>query len=171
MTRPLPLLRAAGLPALLLAALALGCAGTRVDTTAQPDVDWSSYRTFVQDLEDTGPLAERVRAEIARELEAKGLVHAHGEADLWVRFELRSQRETRRRNVGDPDVDLYVTETYIAKRLVVEVTDMRRSEVVWTGVGRSELPESADLEEKAVEAVRAILAEFPRTATRPTSAS
>jgi hypothetical protein len=146
-----------------------GCAKIQVTTRSDPATDFSRFRTYSQDSPpreraDTprysAALGAQIQAEIARQLEVKGLRPAPEGADLRVAFRVSGVARTRMINAGDPDADYYIPQEYREGALVIEVFDARGNPV-WSGVGHRKVFQDTNVEKVALEAVDAILAEFP----------
>jgi len=152
----------------LLAACSLailaGCAtGPRVTTDFDPEADFARYRTwaFYQPIamEQSGYstfMTERIRADVRREMEARGYAFDDKSPDLRVNFQGIVQEKTDVYSVPRNDfqyfysyrrrsyfaVPFWYDETqvnrYTEGTLTVDLVDAARNRLVWTGaaIGR-----------------------------------
>ncbi len=160
---------AIGITALVLVITSSGCAKVHVTTQINSATDFSQFRTFSQDPPPeespsspryTAALGALIQSEIARQLESKGLHPAREIADLRVAFRVSGAPRTRMVNAGDPDTDYYIPQEYREGALVIEVFDAGGS-AIWSGVGHRKVFQNTNVEKVALQAVDAILAEFP----------
>lgn len=181
----------------LLAAATLGlsaCAtGPLVRTDHDPTVDFASYRTwgFYQPIamEQSGYsswISERVRADVQREMDARGYRYAAEGADLLVNFQGVVEDKTavwsmprsdvqwfysyRRR--GYVAVPVWYDETQVSSyregTLTVDLVDGRRNRLVWTGSASAPVGGKATPEKRMAEidqAIAGIFAKYPHRAT------
>jgi len=152
---------------LLLAIGLTGCLGRSVPVTtrSEPDVDFSSFRTYAQISSPSAQpdVAEAIEEAIRQALDAKGYRTAPvDEADLVVSYRATAEPGVRRVNAGDPDTDFYVTKPSIAKTVAVSFFDGPSREIVWHGVGQADLTRERDAPAAARRVVEAVLAAFPR---------
>ena len=182
----------------LLAAATLGltaCAtGPTVRTEADPSADFGQYRTwgFYQPIamEQSGYsswISERIRADVQREMEARGYRYAANGADLLVNFQGVVEDKTAVWSVPRSDVQWFYSyrrrsyvavpvwydETQVSRyregTLTVDLVDGKRNRMVWTGAasapvaGKKAAPEKrlADID----RAVAGIFAKYPHRAT------
>ncbi len=159
----------AALPWLALALA--GCTTVDVTTQLEPGAELARYRTYVlapapwpgaSAPSYTEAAGERLLAEIARQLDARGYRDAGGEpADLLVAFHVSGESRSRMVNAADPDTDYYVEQHYVEGTLMIEVLDNLSRQPLWRGSGTRPIFRERDAERAGIEAVRAILAELP----------
>ncbi|TWI06138.1 uncharacterized protein DUF4136 [Luteimonas cucumeris] len=150
---------------LLFAALLSACAtGPRIRSETDPEADFSRYRSwaFYEPIameENTGYstwITDRIRANVRREMEARGFRYDAKSPDLKVNFQGILQDRTDIYNV--PMVDYQYFYNYRARRyvavpywydeahvsnytegtLTIDLVDAQRNRLVWTGdaIGR-----------------------------------
>lgn len=179
--------------ALLLAA----CASTpRVSVDADPQADFSRYRTFAffepLALESRGYstlLSERLRDEARRQMEARGFVHDAANPDL--RVNLNALVEEKTDVVRVPEVDVAWYWSYRARAYVgvpiwhdrvqavryregtvnVDLVDARERRLVWEGiaVGSAAGRTPAERRDRAAASVAKIFDAFPHRAATATA--
>jgi hypothetical protein len=104
-----------------------------------------------------------VQREIARVLEDKGYSKAPLEgADMVVAFRSGGDPRSRFQYASDPETSSYVVQDYIEGTLAIDVFAAGGLEPVWHGAGQVDVFRENGVEDAAAQAVRAILAEFPR---------
>jgi len=169
----------------LLAACALlllaGCAtGPRISTDADPEADFSRYRTwaFYQPIamEQSGYstfLTQRIRDDVRREMEARGYAYDEKSPDLRVNFQGIVQEKTDVYSVPRSDVQYFYSyrarsyyavpfwydETqvnrYTEGTLTVDLVDAAKNRLVWTGAAIGRVTRKAP-QERAAEVDHAI---------------
>lgn len=169
----------------LLAACALvllaGCAtGPRISTDADPEADFSRYRTwaFYQPIamEQSGYssfLTQRIRDGVRREMEARGYVYDEAAPDLRVNFQGIVQEKTNVYTVPRSDFQYFYSyrhrayyavpfwydeaqvNQYREGTLTVDLVDAARNRLVWTGSAIGRVTRKAP-QERAMEVDRAI---------------
>jgi hypothetical protein len=155
------------LAAVLCLVLAVpGCLHVEVETRSEPGADLSGLRSFAQaspaESGDAG-VAARVQREIARVLGDKGYTAAPLEgADMVVAFRAGGESRQRFQYASDPETSSYVVQEYIEGTLAIDVFAAGDRKPVWHGTGQVDIFRENDVEDAAAQAVRAILAEFPR---------
>jgi uncharacterized protein DUF4136 len=168
------------LAACSLAVLA-GCAtGPRISTDSDPEADFGRYRTwaFYQPIamEQSGYttfITERIRADVRREMEARGYAYDETSPDLRVNFQGIVQEKTDVYSMPRSDVQYFYSyrarsyfampfwydETqvnqYTEGTLTVDLVDAARNRLVWTGAAIGRVTRKA-AQERAVEIDRAI---------------
>lgn len=182
--------------ALLLAACATG---PRVSVDADPQADYSRYRTFAffepLAIESRGYstlLSERLKGEARRQMEARGFVYDAGAPDLRVNMNALVEEKTD--VVAVPDVDWGWYYSYRARAYVavpfhtqraqvvrfregtinVDLVDARERRLVWEGVavGSAAGRTPDERRNRAVAAVAKIFDAFPhRAGGSPASAA
>jgi hypothetical protein len=175
----------------LLAACALvllaGCAtGPRISTDSDPEADFSRYRTwaFYQPIamEQSGYstfMTERIRADVRREMEARGYAYDEKSPDLRVNFQGVVQEKTDVYSMPRSDVQYFYSyrarsyyavpfwydETQVNKytegTLTVDLVDAARNRLVWTGAAIGRVTRKAP-QERAADVDRAISEIFLR---------
>lgn len=176
----------------LFALLLVACAtGPRVSTDADPQADFSRYRSFAffepLALESRGYstlLSERLRDEARRQMESRGFVYDPTAPDL--RVNLNALVEEKADVVAVPDVDWGWYYSYRARAYVavpvhgyrsqvvryregtinVDLVDARERRLVWEGVavGSAAGRNPAERRDRAVAAVAKIFDAFPHRA-------
>jgi hypothetical protein len=169
--------------ALLFVGLVLllsGCSTVTVKTDYDRDVDFSRYQTYswfpVAERPGRGLdrplnnslLEARVKREVARQIEAKGLRFVDGQADIRITYHLGLQNRV--------DVEKYgyrpwgrrgpgrrVTEVHRYKEgtLILDFIDPKRKRLVWRGWAKSALPDPELADEKVRQTVEVILDQYP----------
>lgn len=169
----------------LLAACSLailaGCAtGPRITTDADPEADFARYRSwaFYQPIamEQSGYstfMTERIRADVRREMEARGYTYDEQSPDLRVNFQGVVQEKTDVYSVPRSDVQYFYSyrarsyyavpfwydETqvnqYTEGTLTIDLVDAARNRLVWTGAAIGRVTRKAP-QERAMEIDRAI---------------
>ncbi len=175
----------------LLAACALallaGCAtGPRISTDADPEADFSRYRTwaFYQPIamEQSGYssfLTQRIRDGVRREMEARGYVYEEASPGLRVNFQGIVQEKTNVYTVPRTDfqyfysyrhrayyaVPFWYDETQVNQyregTLTIDLVDAARNRLVWTGSAIGRVTRKAP-QERAADVDRAIAEIFLR---------
>lgn len=185
---------ALALAALLLAACATG---PRVTSDADPQADFSRYRTFAffepLALESRGYttlLSARLKDEARRQMESRGYVYDEAAPDL--RVNLNAFVEEKTDVVAIPDIDYGWYYSYRARAYVgvpfyreraqvvryaegtvnVDLVDAREKRLVWEGVavGSAAGRTPAERRERAGASVAKIFAAFPHRAGGATAA-
>lgn len=149
---------------------ALACAPhVRVETTAQPGVDFASFDTYaiVPPPDARTAVRDVLEREAREELDRRGYREvAIGESDLLVVLQAKAQPAERRIFAESPG-GCCETQRYVEGTLVVEIFDARTSRNVWRGVGEVDVQSVSDrdLESAADHALKAILDELPTHAS------
>ena len=177
------------LAAVLLAgtsALALGaCATMSVGSYVERGVDFAPYQTYEWGPADALPTGDprldnnpffrdHVTGAVEKELDLRGLRLADaGAGDLLIHYHANiSQRievngfENAYNCRSEVDCRPNVSE-YEAGTLVLDIADARTNRVIWRGWARDSVEAALNnqdiMEEQFVEAVRRMMAEFPRS--------
>ena len=167
----------------LLAGASLACATVRVTVDYDPNEDFSSYRTFAwfpivrpsSDPEVASPLVDaRIRAAVARELEAKGYRQVIDRTpDFYVTWHVSVEDKldvytVDRGYVGSWGYVVSIPETRVRQyeegTLLIDVADAREKQLVWRGVGKGRLRRQPTPEQLTADvdgAVAEILERFP----------
>ena len=148
------------LPCLLLLLCLAGCAtGPRISSEADPEADFSRYRTFgfyvPLALEKEGyatPTTDRIKAAARAQLESRGYVYAAVEPDLWVNLNAYMQEKTSVTSIPTVDYNYYYSyraRSYVAVpywreqtdvrqytegTLNVDLVDRQKNRLVWEGI-------------------------------------
>ena len=145
-------------------AILAGCAtGPRVTTDFDPEADFARYKSwaFYQPIamEQSGYstfITERIRADVRREMEARGYVYDETSPDLRVNFQGIVQEKTDVYSIPRSDVQYFYSyrarsyyampfwydqtqvNQYTEGTLTVDLVDAARNRLVWTGaaIGR-----------------------------------
>lgn len=182
----------------LLAAATLGlsaCAtGPTVRTDSDPTADFGQYRTwgFYKPIamEQSGYsswISERIRADVQREMEARGYRYAAEGADLLVNFQGVVEDKTAVWSVPRSDVQWFYSyrrrsyvavpvwydETQVSRyregTLTVDLVDGKRNRMVWTGAASAPVAGKSTPAEKRMagidQAITAIFVKYPYRAT------
>lgn len=177
----------------LLAAVALSlsaCAtGPTVRTDRDPSADFGQYRTwgFYKPIamEQAGYstwISERIRADVGREMEARGYRYVPEGGDLLVNFQGIVQDRTAVWNVPRADVEWFYSyrhRAYVAMpiwyneaqvsryregTLTVDLVDGRHNRMVWTGSASAPEASKRTPEKKMADidqAISSIFAKYP----------
>ncbi len=151
---------AAWIVALLGLALLAGCAtGPRIATEADPEADFSRYRSFafysplaIEKHGYSSALSERMKAAARREMEARGYVFTSDRPDLWVNINAYTQRRTDVTTMPTVDYAYYYSyrarayyavpfwrdqahvSRYTEGTVNIDLVDVERNRLVWEGV-------------------------------------
>jgi hypothetical protein len=188
---------AAWLVALCALALVAGCAtGPRITTEADPQADFSRYRTFafysplaIESEGYSSAMSERMKAAARAQMESRGYVYTETSPDLWVNINAYTQRRTEVSSM--PTVDYAYYYSYRANRyfavpywrdrtdvyrytegtMNVDLVDAARNRLVWEGiaVGRVTNARDAAARDARIDSTMAeIFARYPyRAGTVP----
>lgn len=177
-------LLAAGLLALLSA-----CAtGPTVRTDHDPEADFSRYRSwaFYQPIamEESGYstyLTDRIKADVRREMDARGYTYDPASPDLRVNFQGIVQDKTDVYSVPQSDYQVYysyrarryfavpvwydqtIVNRYREGTLTVDLVDAGRNRLVWTGaaIGRVVRQTPEERMQEADEGIAEIFRRYP----------
>lgn len=185
------------LVALLGMVLLAGCAtGPRIATEADPEADFSRYRTFafysplaVEKEGYTSALSERLKAAARREMEARGYVYDAEKPDLWVNINAYTQQRTDVSTMPTVDYAYYYSYRargyyvvpywrdrtdvyrYTEGTLNVDLVDVERNRLVWEGIAVGRVNREKDparRDARIHETMAEIFARFPyRAGTVP----
>lgn len=188
---------AAWLVALCALALVAGCAtGPRITTEADPQADFSRYRTFafysplaIESEGYSSAMSERMKTAARAQMESRGYVYTETSPDLWVNINAYTQRRTEVSSM--PTVDYAYYYSYRANRyfavpywrdrtdvyrytegtMNVDLVDAARNRLVWEGiaVGRVTNARDAAARDARIDSTMAeIFARYPyRAGTVP----
>lgn len=191
---------AAWLVAVCAMALVAGCAtGPRITTEADPEADFSQYRTFafysplaIEREGYSSAMSERMKAAARTQMESRGYVFASENPDLWVNINAYTQRRTDVSTM--PTVDYAYYYSYRANRyfavpywrdrtdvyrytegtMNVDLVDAARNRLVWEGiaVGRvGNTREAAERDARIDQTMAEIFERYPyRAGVVPASA-
>jgi hypothetical protein len=179
--------RAIARTALVLSlALALaGCSQFNIRSARDPGVDFTRLQTYAwMPLDQIDPADQRVldryidtriRAAVDRELGAKGYRPATGEPDFFLNYRVSTDagsavkggwRPAHGAGWGNwPAAETLLRENYDAGTLYIAAIDDASKQGIWLGAAQARLLPHVSLERRAErvdDAVRAILAEFPK---------
>ena len=160
-----------GICAVVVVALA-GCTAIAVQHDYDPDVDFSTYRSFAwmpltahqSGVPDhlSGPfLHKRIRKALAEELTESGLDYAPESADVLVAYQLNYKNKSEINAAYPHAIDV---RRYREGTLIIDLVDPDTKALIWRGWGVSDLHRSTDpqQEQEQIErAVRKILARYP----------
>ena len=177
---------------LALAALALlaGCAtGPRITTEADPDADFSRYRTFafysplaIEPEGYSSAASDRMKAAVRAQMEARGYIYTTDRPDLWVNINAYTQRQTDVTVMPTVDYAYYYSYRargyyvvpywrdrtdvyrYTEGTINVDIIDAARNRLVWEGiaVGRvGRMKDAAVRDQRIDSAIADIFAEYP----------
>ena len=175
--------------ALGLVALVAACAtGPRVRTDADPNANFAQYRTWDWyapiAMEQHGYstwLSDRIKADIEREMAARGYRRATPNPDLRINFQAAVNERTSVHTMPRSDVTWlwsYRARTYVAVpvwydqtqvsrytegTLTIDLVDARSNRLVWTGdaIGRVLAREPAQRAAQIDQSIAAIFARYP----------
>lgn len=178
-----------------LAALVLltACAtGPRISTEADPEADFSRYRSFAfyapLAIEKEGyasAASERMKAAARAEMEARGYVFSTDRPDLWVNINAYTQQRTDVSTMPSVDYAYYYSYRsrgyyvvpywrdrtdvyrYTEGTLNVDLVDAQRNRLVWEGiaVGRvSRTRDPAERDARINSTMADIFAQYPHRA-------
>ena len=174
---------------LVLLVLSACASGPTVRVDADPDADFSRYRTWdfyapiaMEANGYTSHTSEQVRAAVARQMQARGYVHDTVAPDLRVNFQGLVQDKTDVYTVPRTDWQYYYNyraRSYVAVpvwydeaqvsryregTLTVDLVDAQANRLVWTGsaIGRIAARQAPQERAAAVDAaVAAVFAQYP----------
>lgn len=169
--------------------LVSSCAGVKVTSLQDPNINLNKYNTFcwIQGCElnyqgpDYGYSLERMQAIqniIKEELESKGLVNDEIAPDLLVGFHVILEEKesiyTKHPDMMDPYVrpirywdaydEFYIRETYrfLKGSLIIDLIDSQTGAVVWQSTAERYMELDEQLEkDKMIKGVQKALKEFP----------
>ena len=171
-----------GLAVLLL--LAACATGPRVRTDFDPEADFSRYHSYaffqplaMEESGYTSYITERIKADVRREMEARGYVFDDKAPDLRVNFQGIVQEKTDVYSVPRTDFNYFYS--YRARRyygvpvwydqtqvsqyregtLTIDLVDAARNRLVWTGSAIGRVTQKTP-QERAAEVDRAIASVF-----------
>ncbi len=175
--------------ALAMVALVAACAtGPRVRTDADPNANFAQYKTWDWyspiAMEQHGYstwMSDRIKADIEREMQARGYVRAAANPDLKVNFQAAVAERTAVQTIPRTDyawlwsyrarsyvaVPVWYDETQVSRytegTLTVDLVDARNNRLVWTGdaIGRVLARDAAERAAQIDQAVAAIFARYP----------
>ncbi len=175
--------------ALLLAWIAVGCAGVKAQSDFDPNARFDSYKTFAWIGEQPGTLpsgsggaqqdidpllARRIQSSIESYLEAKGYQKVEGleAADFAVSFSVgrREKIQVQSYPTGGgyygyggwyAGSSSVSARSYTEGTLVIDIFDGKSHLAVWHGSATKRVDESMDRAKVVDEVVRAILEKFP----------
>ena len=146
-----------GVVALVLLA---GCAtGPRITTEADPEADFSRYRTFafysplaIEPEGYSSATSDRMKSAVRAQMEARGYVYTTDRPDLWVNINAYTQRQTDVTVVPEVDYAYYYSYRargyyvvpywrdrtdvyrYTEGTINVDIIDAARNRLVWEGI-------------------------------------
>jgi len=172
-----------------LLVLLAGCAtGPRISAEADPEADFSRYRTFTfyspLAIESEGyasAASERMKAAARAQMEARGYVYREQHPDLWVNINAYMQQRTDVSTMPTVDYDFYYSyrrRAYVAVpywrdrtnvyqytegTLNIDLVDVARNRLVWEGiaVGRVARMKPEERNARIDGAIADVFAKFP----------
>lgn len=172
----------------LLVLLAACATGPRITAEADPEADFSRYRSFafysplaIEREGYSSPASERMKAAVRAQMESRGYVYREQQPDLWVNINAYMQQRTDVSSMPTVDYDYYYSyrrRAYIAVpywrdrtnvyqytegTLNVDVVDVQRNRLVWEGiaVGRVARAKPEERNARIDAAIADIFAQFP----------
>ena len=176
---------------LALFALLAGCAtGPRISTEADPEADFSRYRTFafysplaIEREGYTSAASERMKAAARAQMESRGYAFtATGKPDLWVNINAFTERRTDVSTVPTVDYAYYYSYRargyyvvpywrdrtdvyrYTEGTINIDLVDVARNRLVWEGIAVGRVSNSKDPVQRDARidgAIADIFAEYP----------
>lgn len=176
---------------LALFALLAGCAtGPRISTEADPEADFSRYRTFafysplaIEREGYTSASSERMKAAARAQMESRGYAFAaNGKPDLWVNINAFTERRTDVSTVPTVDYAYYYSYRargyyvvpywrdrtdvyrYTEGTINIDLVDVARNRLVWEGIAVGRVSNSKDPAQRDARidgAIADIFAQFP----------
>ncbi len=177
---------------LVLAAVALlaACAtGPRITTEADPQADFSRYRSFafysplaIEPHGYSSAATDRMKAAARAQMEARGYVYSETDPDLWVNINAYTQRRTDVSSMPTVDYAYYYSYRargyyvvpywrdrtdvyrYTEGTLNVDLVDVERNRLVWEGIAVGRVTRENDparRDARIDETMADIFAKFP----------
>ena len=176
---------------LALFALLAGCAtGPRISTEADPEADFSRYRTFafysplaIEREGYTSAASERMKAAARAQMESRGYAFtATGKPDLWVNINAFTERRTDVSTMPTVDYAYYYSYRargyyvvpywrdrtdvyrYTEGTINIDLVDAARNRLVWEGIAVGRVSNSKDPAQRDARidgAIADIFAEYP----------
>lgn len=181
--------------AFLLAGLVLltACAtGPRISTEADPEADFSRYRSFgfyaplaIEKEGYASAASERMKDAARAQMEARGYVYTSDKPDLWLNINAYTQQRTDVTSVPTIDYSYYYSYRargyyvvpywrdrtdvyrYSEGTLNVDLVDVERNRLVWEGIAVGRVGRSKDVSERNARidgAMADIFAQYPHRA-------
>ena len=183
-----PVARILGFVALALV-LAACATGPRITTEADPEADFSRYRTFafysplaIEPHGYSSAATERMKAAARAQMEARGYVFTTERPDLWLNINAHTQQRTDVTSMPTVDYAYYYSyrargyyvvpywrdrtdvHRYTEGTLNVDLVDVERNRLVWEGiaVGRVGRTKDAAARDARIDSTMAeIFAQYP----------
>ena len=156
-------------------------------SNADPDVDFSQYKTFgyfstlsTDNAQYQSLVSNFLKVAVAQELDKRGLTHEEENPELRVNFYINTKDKIKTRQVPtagayygyrDPFYDPWVgyggyetrVDQYTEGTLNIDVVDVATNKLVWEGsiTGRLTEKDVSNLEQTVDEAVAAVMNNFP----------
>ncbi len=169
----------------MLALALAGCAPSmRIQTDADPNADFSGYRTYTWlplpqggDRRVNNPtVASRITSAVDATLNSKGLhKQTSGDPDFFVGYHAALQGRTDATTVNTyygygwgawgPPYATTAVRYFEQGTLIIDIVDAASMKLVWRGSAEAEIDRAVDEQkrrERANDAVRKIFADFPR---------
>jgi Domain of unknown function (DUF4136) len=159
---------------LILILLAAGSAfAQKVTVEFDQAADFAKYKTFAiraGELNSKSPalnnelVKKRIEADIERDLTARGLKRAAGQADLNVRYHLGAvaKKEVERYPAGWRGLGTRVVRVpYTEGTLVIDLRDTATRSLVWRSIASEEKSEASQIEGKLEDMVRKSIEKYP----------
>lgn len=176
--------------ALFAATLLAGCAtGPRISTEADPEADFSRYRTFafysplaIERDGYTSSAGDRMKAAARAQMEARGYVFTSGDPDLWLNINAYAERRTDVSTMPTVDYAYYYSYRargyyvvpywrdrtdvyqYTEGTINIDLVDVARNRLVWEGIAVGRVSRSHDVAERDARidgAIADIFAQYP----------
>ncbi|TYT26016.1 DUF4136 domain-containing protein [Luteimonas viscosa] len=175
---------------LAVALLLAGCAtGPRISTEADPEADFSRYRSFgfysplaIEKEGYSSAASERMKAAARAQMEARGYVFTSEQPDLWLNINAYAQQRTDVSSMPTVDYAYYYSYRargyyvvpywrdrtdvyrYTEGTLNVDLVDAARNRLVWEGIAVGRVSRGKDPAERnaRIDSTMAeIFAEYP----------
>lgn len=180
--------RTLGLVALAIV-LAACATGPRITTEADPEADFSRYRSFgfysplaIEPHGYSSIASERMKAAARAQMEARGYVYTAEKPDLWLNINAYTQQRTDVSSMPTVDYAYYYSyrargyyvvpywrdrtdvHRYTEGTLNVDLVDAARNRLVWEGIAVGRVGRSGDAADRAARidgAMAEIFARYP----------
>ena len=170
--------------------LLAGCAtGPQITTEADPEADFSQYRTFafysplaIEREGYSSALSERMKAATRAQMESRGYTYTEGKPDVWVNINAYTQRRTEVTSM--PTVDYAYYYSYRANRyfavpfwsdrtdvrrytegtMNIDIVDVARNRLAWEGIAVGRVTSTKDAAKRDAQidtAIAEIFANYP----------
>lgn len=130
---------------------------------AKAKSDTASYDTFFD---------KRMKKSIETQLKSHGLAYSKSNPDVYINYKAGFQNQQRYRSIspygygyGYPFGNSAVSE-YKEGTITIDMVDPKKNELLWRGVGETEVSNRNISEEKVFEVVGSILRKYPPSGDR-----